>query len=154
MENQTESDQITNPIETELETHSETDEKALIAELEGKDFNPDEAVKPDADKELALESSKMTVTVGLGIVEQGVKQFVHPDFVLDKAGVEGVSSAAAPLLVKYGGKMPPWLEPYKEEIAFVAATGMLVLGSVAQVRLLRAMDRAAVVESDQTDEAA
>lgn len=154
MENQTELDQIEMESSEGIETHSEADERALIDELnndDGEDFNPDKAVNQDSAKAMALESGKVAVVMGLGVVQQGVKQFVHQDFEFDEAGVDGVANAAAPLLVKYGGKLPPWLEPYKEEIALFAATGMLVFGSYMQIRELKAMDRAKLVEAEQTE---
>ncbi|ERB62599.1 hypothetical protein N779_25465 [Vibrio coralliilyticus OCN008] len=151
MENQMEIEQLEN-IE---EVHSEVEEKALLAELDGEDFDPSTVtakVDADAAKLAAGEASAM---MALGVTEQLLKQFAHQDFAFDEEQAKGVASAAAPLFVKYGGELPPWLAAYKEEFAFVVAAGALSFTSFSQIKALKAMDEEKEInpEEEQAEEA-
>ncbi|NOH56374.1 hypothetical protein F0266_26165, partial [Vibrio coralliilyticus] len=87
--------------------------------------------------------------------EQLLKQFAHQDFAFDEEQAKGVASAAAPLFVKYGGELPPWLAAYKEEFAFVVAAGALSFTSFSQIKALKAMDEEKEInpEEEQAEEA-
>ncbi|NOI60987.1 hypothetical protein CKA27_26115 [Vibrio coralliilyticus] len=151
MENQMEIEQLEN-IE---QAHSEVEEKALLAELDGEDFDPTTVtakVDADAAKLAAGEASAM---MALGVTEQLLKQFAHQDFAFDEEQAKGVASAAAPLFVKYGGELPPWLAAYKEEFAFVVAAGALSFTSFSQIKALKAMDEEKEInpEEEQAEEA-
>ncbi|MYM58528.1 hypothetical protein GTG28_04760 [Vibrio sp. OCN044] len=142
-----------------IEQHSELDEKALLAELNGDDFDPESVIKrKDPKQAAALEAGKQTASVVLGVVEQGLKMFGHKSFEFDPEGAEGVAQAAAPLFVKYNGELPPWLVEYKEEIAFIGAAGALGFSSFQQIKALKAFDKAKEIEqmeseSEATEEA-
>ncbi|EFP97448.1 hypothetical protein [Vibrio caribbeanicus] len=145
--------QIDIPEIEELETHSELDERALLAELDGEDFDPDSVVKRKDPKEnLALETGKQTTLALLGAVEQGLKMFAHKEFEFTKEGAESVAEAAAPLFVKYGGELPPWLSQYKEEMTFIAAAGLLGFSSVQQIKELKAIDRAKEITPEDKEQ--
>ncbi|AIU67953.1 hypothetical protein JV59_37660 [Vibrio coralliilyticus] len=151
MENQMEIEQL----ESIEEMHSEVEEKALLAELDGEDFDPSTVtakVDADAAKLAAGEASAM---MALGVTEQLLKQFAHQDFAFDEEQAKGVASAAAPLFVKYGGELPPWLAAYKEEFAFVVAAGALSFTSFSQIKALKAMDEEKEInpEEEQAEEA-
>ncbi|NOI20883.1 hypothetical protein F0223_21905 [Vibrio coralliilyticus] len=151
MENQMEIEQL----ESIEEVHSEVEEKALLAELDGEDFDPSTVtakVDADAAKLAAGEASAM---MALGVTEQLLKQFAHQDFAFDEEQAKGVASAAAPLFVKYGGELPPWLAAYKEEFAFVVAAGALSFTSFSQIKALKAMDEEKEInpEEEQAEEA-
>ncbi|AIU65968.1 hypothetical protein JV59_26435 [Vibrio coralliilyticus] len=151
MENQMEIEQL----ESIEEVHSEVEEKALLAELDGEDFDPTTVtakVDADAAKLAAGEASAM---MALGVTEQLLKQFAHQDFAFDEEQAKGVASAAAPLFVKYGGELPPWLAAYKEEFAFVVAAGALSFTSFSQIKALKAMDEEKEInpEEEQAEEA-
>ncbi|MEZ8102214.1 hypothetical protein [Vibrio bivalvicida] len=136
----------------QLEQHSELDEKALLAELNGEDFDPEAVLKrKDPQKAAALAAGKQTATVMLGVVEQGLKMFGHKAFEFDPEGAESVANAAAPLFVKYNGELPPWLAEYKEELAFVAVAGSLGFTSVQQIKALKAFDRAKEIEQMESE---
>ncbi|CCN48932.1 conserved hypothetical protein [Vibrio nigripulchritudo MADA3029] len=146
-ENQIDVEQI-----EELEAHSEQDEKALLAELNGEDFDPESVIqRKDPKHAAALEAGKQSACAVLGLAEQGLKMFGHKDFEFDPEGAESVANAAAPLLVKYGGELPPWLADYKEEIIFVGAVGMLGFGSVQQIKARKAFDKAKEVEKEESE---
>ncbi|WP_253819549.1 hypothetical protein [Vibrio coralliilyticus] len=142
-------------LESIEEVHSEVEEKALLAELDGEDFDPSTVtakVDADAAKLAAGEASAM---MALGVTEQLLKQFAHQDFAFDEEQAKGVASAAAPLFVKYGGELPPWLAAYKEEFAFVVAAGALSFTSFSQIKALKAMDEEKEInpEEEQAEEA-
>lgn len=136
----------------QLEQHSELDEKALLAELNGDDFDPESVVKrKDPKQAAALAAGKQTAIVVLGVFEQGLKMFGHKAFEFDPEGAESVAEAAAPLFVKYNGELPPWLAEYKEEITFVGAAGVLGFSSVQQIKALKAFDRAKEIEQMESE---
>jgi hypothetical protein len=130
----------TAPVEVQLDMHSEFDEKELLNSLDD-DFNPDTVIDKKSQKELLLEQGAMSATAVLGVGEQMLKQFGHKQFSFDEAQVENVAKAAAPLFVKYGGELPPWLAQYKEEIMFTFAAGALGLGSYSQIKALKKIDK-------------
>ncbi|MCC2525516.1 hypothetical protein [Vibrio coralliilyticus] len=135
-----------------LEAHTELDEKALLAELSGDDFDPESVIqRKDPKQAAALAAGKQTATVVLGVVEQGLKMFGHQAFEFDPEGAEGVAEAAAPLFVKYNGELPPWLAEYKEEITFVVAAGALGVSSFSQIKALKAFDKAKEIEQAESE---
>mgnify|MGYP006208215187 CR=1 FL=1 len=151
MENQMEIEQL----ESIEEVHSEVEEKALLAELDGEDFDPS-TVTAKVDAEAAkLAAGEASAMMALGVTEQLLKQFAHQDFAFDEEQAKGVANAAAPLFVKYGGELPPWLAAYKEEFAFVVAAGALSFTSFSQIKALKAMDEEKEInpEEEQAEEA-
>lgn len=136
--------------EKPLEVHDEFDEKELLNSLDD-DFDPDAEIEKKSQKDLLLEQGAMTATAVLGVGEQMLKQFGHKQFAFDPAQAEGVANAAAPLFVKYGGELPPWLAVYKEEIAFTFAAGALSFSSYAQIKALKQMDREKEVKQAQSE---
>ena len=142
-------------LESIEEMHSEVEEKALLAELDGEDFDPS-TVTAKVDAEAAkLAAGEASAMMALGVTEQLLKQFAHQDFAFDEEQAKGVASAAAPLFVKYGGELPPWLAAYKEEFAFVVAAGALSFTSFSQIKALKAMDEEKEInpEEEQAEEA-
>lgn len=135
----------------QIEVHSEADEAALLNSLDDKDFDPAEAEQNNANNSALLEQGAATVVTVLGVGEQLIKQFGHKDFAFDGSQVENVANASAPLFVKYGGELPPWLAQYKEEIMFTFATGALCFTSFAQVKALKKMDAAKEVKESQPE---
>lgn len=47
---------------------------------------------------------------------------------------EKVAERLAPVLVKYGGHMPPWLEKWKDELMLAIVLGGVAYGSVKAVK--------------------
>ncbi|MGF1716117.1 hypothetical protein L4D08_14670 [Photobacterium chitinilyticum] len=130
-----------NDIELNEDTHTEAEEAALLQQLgDEQDFDPSTAEIKTADNSQALAQGAASVMAVLGVSEQLLKQFGHKDFAFDPSQAENVASTAAPLFVKYGGEMPPWLAQYKEEFSFVVAAGALGFSSFQQIRMLKVSD--------------
>lgn len=130
-----------NEIEVNEDAHTTEEEAALLQQLGDElDFDPSTADIKAADNSLALAQGAASVMAVLGVSEQLLKQFGHKDFAFDSSQAENVASTAAPLFVKYGGEMPPWLAQYKEEFSFVVAAGALGFSSFQQIRMLKVSD--------------
>ena len=100
--------QIDIPEIEELETHSELDERALLAELDGEDFDPDSVVKRKDPKEnLALETGKQTTLALLGAVEQGLKTDMTESFL---SGMKSLFEESLPN--NSSGKSPRFFGTY------------------------------------------
>ena len=141
----------TAPVEVQLDMHSEFDEKELLNSLDD-DFNPDTVIDKKSQKDQLLEQGAMSATAVLGVGEQMLKQFGHKQFAFDEAQVENVAKAAAPLFVKYGGELPPWLAQYKEEIMFTFAAGALGLGSYSQIKALKKIEKEKEVKETKPED--
>lgn len=98
-----------------------------------------------ADSSLGLAQGKASAVGLLAMGECLVQQFGHKSFALDPTQKKHVSESFAPLFVKYGGELPPWLLQYKEEIAFTFAMGTLCFTSYSQVKALKKVDAEKVV---------
>ena len=144
-------DSILDALEEEqLDMHSEFDEKKLLDSLDD-DFNPDAVIEKKSQKDQLLEQGAMTATAVLGVGEQMLKQFGHKEFAFNPEQAEGVANAAAPLFVKYGGELPPWLAQYKEELMFTFAVGALGFSSHSQIKALKKMDKEKEVKQAQSE---
>ena len=151
MENLNNSETETASSEVQLDMHSEFDEKELLNSLD-EDFNPDIAIENKSQKEMLLEQGEVTATAVLGVGEQMLKQFGHKEFAFDETQVENVAKAAAPLFVKYGGELPPWLAQYKEEIMFTFAAGALGFSSHSQIKALKKIDKEKEVKETKPED--
>jgi len=136
--------------EEQLDVQTEFDEKKLLDSLDD-DFNSDAVIDNKSQKDQILEQGAMTATAVLGVGEQMLKQFGHKEFAFNPEQAEGVANAAAPLFVKYGGELPPWLAQYKEEIMFTFAVGALGFSSHTQIKALKKMDKEKEVKQTQAE---
>lgn len=150
MENLNNIDTESLPVDEQINVHSEIDEKELLSSLD-EDFNPDTVIEQKSQKDMLLEQGVMSATAVLGVSEQMLKQFGHKQFAFDEAQVENVAKAAAPLFVKYGGELPPWLAQYKEELMFTFAVGALGFSSHSQIKALKKMDKEKEVKQAQSE---
>jgi len=132
------------PEEAEqIEHHSEEDEKRFTNSFnDDVDFDPTQTdVKAKEEPEtMSIEAAAGIVFMGLMAAESTLKMAVHKDFKFDADQAENVAYKVAPLIVKYGGKPPPWLEPYMDEIMALFAIGLLGFSSMMQVRQLKLED--------------
>jgi len=80
--------------------------------------------------ERAAESEADIVTDIIADMVEGL----HPALSYDTAVRAQVSHALVPVIQKYGGVWPAWLEPYKEEVGFAIVLGGVAYGSVTAVR--------------------
>ena len=136
----------------QIEMHSEAEEAALLNSLNDEDFEPVDAEQNNTNNTALLVQGAATVVTVLGVGEQLIKQFGHQDFAFDIAQVDNVAKAAAPLFVKYGGELPPWLAQYKEEIVFTFAAGALGLGSYSQIKALKKIDKEKEVKETKPED--
>ncbi|EOV0103237.1 hypothetical protein ACOIV3_001878 [Vibrio vulnificus] len=125
------------------------EERAFIGGLD-EEFEPCEGVELSGAP--ALESAQMTALFSLNMTEGLLKQFGHSDFSFDESQKEQTASAIAPALAKYGGELPAWLEPYKEEVFALIAISTLGFMSYAQIKALKELDAAkSEAVSNETD---
>lgn len=133
---------------TESNTDAENDFLNSLDEEPQADDNSASSIEDS----ILLKQGEMTATIMLSMGENLIKEFGHKDFAFDKAKVEKVANSFAPLFVKYGGELPPWVLQYKEEIMFTFATGALCFTSVKQVKALKKADAPKEAEQSQLDE--
>ena len=138
------------PVEHVEPVENTEAEDALLAELDA-DFDPTEAVESHGVDEAKQAAAEATALMAMTSIEGILKQFAHKDVVISDEQKQGTAEALKPLLVKYNGQMPPWMEQYKEEIAAVVAVGVLGFGVTKQVKQLKAMDKAKLVNDSETE---
>lgn len=127
-----------------FETRSPEEEKGFISQFE-EDFDPDQAVNETASKPSAkeeMESLTQDASMLVGGADFIIRQSLHPDVGFDESSKANLSQALAPLLKKYGGDVPPWLKPYKEEAAFCIALGMASFGVFSQYKAVKQAEAA------------
>ncbi|BDU46893.1 hypothetical protein [Vibrio nigripulchritudo] len=127
-----------------FETRSPEEEKGFISQFE-EDFDPDQAVsetasKPSAKEEMESLTQDASILVEFG--DTGLRQMLHPDVGFDESSKANLSKTLAPLLKKYGGDVPPWIKPYKEEAAFCIALGMASFGVFSQYKAVKQAEAA------------
>ena len=96
------------------------------------------AVEVDTEREQQSEAAEMAAKQGaafaVGMVETLVKMRC-PYVVVDDPTKEAITDKAIPVFRKYGGEMPEWLQPYREEIELgmvLAVAGVGIYGQVKQ----------------------
>ena len=115
-----------------------SEEKLFIGGLD-EEFTP--PVAGEVPESQAVDTSQLTAMFGLNMTEGLLKQFGHKDFEFDESQKENTAAAIAPALAKYNGELPPWLEPYKEEIFALIAVGTLGVTSYMQIKALKELDQ-------------
>jgi len=146
--NETELNETIEPVESVEEVIQHTDEeKDFLNSLDDGESETD-STAPNMDESLLLAQGEMTATALLGAGESLMKQFGHESFALDTKQKENVSKSFAPLFVKHGGELPPWVLQFKEEIMFTFAFGSLCLASYSQIKALKKLDAEKVVNKE------
>ncbi|NOI13800.1 hypothetical protein [Vibrio hepatarius] len=128
----------------DLDIPSITDEEALFLQsLETESPTMDGAPGATASNDdLALQGATGTALMMLNMVEGITKNSVHKDFAWQETEKQNAAEQIAPALVKNGGQLPEWLEPYKEEMIALFAIGSLAFGGYMQVKELRKLEEA------------
>lgn len=129
----------------DLDVPTYTDEEArFLASLESDVATNDDSFAPDAanDDDLAMKGATGTALLVLNMVEGLTKQAVHKDFGWGDNEKQIAAEQIAPALVKNGGELPEWLQPYKEEMIALFAIGSLAFGGYMQVKELRRLEEA------------
>lgn len=120
-----------------------TEEEAqFLASLnsESATFGADAATQAANDDELAVQGATGTALMMLNMVENITKNAVHKEFAWSDNEKETAAAQIAPALLKNGGQLPEWLEPYKEELIALFAIGSLAFGGYMQVKELRKLE--------------
>lgn len=139
------------PIIDDEVIQNTAEEAEFLKSLDGDAENGDQTI--ELDKTLLLEQGRQSAVGVLAIVECLGKQFGHTDFAIKQDYKEQVTDSFAPLFVKYGGELPPWLLQYKEEMAFTLAFGALCFTSYAQINALKKEDALIVAKKNATKKA-
>lgn len=112
------------------EAAAEADDEATEAEAEA-----------EAEANAEAESvAQLTAWGGLGMIEFGLKQVVHPDFAFTQETKAYAVDNMAPLLIKYGALLPDWIAQYQEEIGAAKAAARLVSEGMKTTKALKAKD--------------
>jgi len=146
--NETELNETIEPVESVEEVIQHTDEEKDFLNSLDDGENETDSTAPNMDESLLLAQGEMTGIALLGAGEGLMKQFGHKDFALDAKQKENVAKSFAPLFVKHGGELPPWVLQFKEEIMFTFAFGSLCLASYSQIKALKKVDAEKVVNKE------
>ncbi len=95
------------------------------------DFVPDEPV--DAEQESTAENYT-AVAESITEMAAGFLEGLHPAIKYDEQQRAMIASAMSPVLAKHGGQLPPWLEPWKEEIVLGLVLGFAGMQTVRAVK--------------------
>ena len=71
----------------------------------------------------------------------------HPALSYDDDARERVERALRPVVLKYNGKLPPWLERWKEELILTYVLGSVIYASVRAVKEYEAHHKASSQET-------
>ncbi|MCF7355072.1 hypothetical protein [Vibrio phage vB_VruC_PG21] len=102
----------------------------------------------NANDDLETKAATGTALMLINTAEAMTKQLAHPAFKWQDAEKQNTAEAIAPAIVKNGGQMPEWLEPYKEEVFALLAVGVLAFGGYMQVKQLKQLDEAQAKPKD------
>ncbi len=139
----------------DLDIPSITDEEALfLASLETDSPTMDgEPSGAAANDDLAMQGATGTALMLLNRIEGVTKISVHKDFAWNENEKEAAAAQIAPALVKNGGELPEWLQPYKEELIALFAVGTLAFGGYMQIKELRRLEEAKAINAKKEGEA-
>ncbi|WP_406733421.1 hypothetical protein RJD39_04680 [Vibrio scophthalmi] len=127
----------------DLDIPSITDEEAqFLASLDTQTatFGGDPATDAANQDELALKGATGTALMLLNMVEGVTRNSVHKSFAWQEPEKQAAAEQIAPALIKNGGQLPEWLEPYKEEMIALFAISSLAFGGYMQIKELRALE--------------
>jgi len=109
-------------------------EEALV--LLGEVQTSDEIEQEGKQEESSAYTMEMAMDEAGFLVELAADgaEGLHPAINYDKDVREKVARRLAPVLLKYDGKLPPWLERWKEEIFLSITLGGVAYGTVKAIR--------------------
>ena len=102
----------------------------------------------ESEQAEAMAGAIASAQMGLSMFESIMKGF-HKQFSFDPHLMQNASEKIAPCLLKYGGELPSFLQPYKEEICAVSGLGVLGFASYQQIKELKSLDNAKEVEHEK-----
>ena len=138
-----------NEEQLELDTSELTTEqaeylKALKAEEQAEDFDPEqtkaEEKAAEQQAEMDEQTAGMTAAMGLGTIEFALRRVLHPEFEFTENTKAYAIENLSPVLIKYGAIVPSWLSAYDAEIKAAMAVGKLASEGMETTRKLKAQD--------------
>ncbi len=131
--------------------------KALEAEEQAADFDPEQAKVEETEAEQQTEideqTAQLTAMGGLGMIEFALKRFIHKDFEFTPDTKAYAIENLSPVLIKYGALLPEWMAAYDAEIKAAMAVGKLVSEGMDTSRELKAKDAAELKAKQQDSQA-
>lgn len=121
-----------------MEKSVEQEMTAELDQLKAEESAPVDSgtASPEASPEASpdpdfIPKAEAEMTAGMAVV---LVQMRWPGVVIDQASKELVIVHLEPVLAKYGGYLPAWLIPYKEELQLAQAVLMIGVSAYSQVK--------------------
>src|SRR5690606_22601740 len=110
------------------------------------------AEQAEAEQAARLAGARLMANMLTGAAAQGVQQVWGVE--VGKADQDKVAEKLAPVMAKYGGGMPEWLVPYKEEFELGVVLAGVGVGVYRQVQQRKAETARAVNDDSGQQKAA
>ena len=107
------------------------------------------AIQQTADILMTEEGSAAMAADGLDMIEDMIREHVHPDFVIKESSKKMGATRMKPLIQKYAPAAAGLLGNYKDEILGAVWLGSFMFSSVKQIKELKARDALAKKETEQ-----
>lgn len=121
------------------------------AQYEGLD--PEQAaIKQTADILVTEEGSAAMAADGLDMLEDMIREHVHPDFAIKNTSKKMGAARMKPLIQKYAPAAAGLLGNYKDEILGAVWLGSFMFSSVKQIKQLKARDAKNNKETEHTEQ--
>lgn len=126
------------------------DPKAAGVEDEAQ-MSEEEQLKQISEMAQTTEGSIIFASKGIDVYESLIQGFGNRNFKIGKEEKEDVANNVAPVIKKYGGSGVSLFGEYKDEVLAAFAVGMLVHGSIRQVKELNKIDKAKDITEPKED---
>ncbi|GMM85143.1 hypothetical protein [Pseudoalteromonas sp. MTN2-4] len=110
------------------------------------------AIQQTADILMTEEGSAAMAADGLDMIEDMIREHVHPDFVIKDTSKKMGAARMKPLIQKYAPAAAGLLGNYKDEILGAVWLGSFMFSSVKQIKQLKARDAQAKKETEQVEQ--
>lgn len=110
------------------------------------------AIQQTADILVTEEGSAAMAADGLDMIEDMIREHVHPDFVIKDTSKKMGAARMKPLIQKYAPAAAGLLGNYKDEILCAVWLGSFMFSSVKQIKQLKARDAQAKKETEQVEQ--
>ena len=110
------------------------------------------AIQQTADILMTEEGSAAMAADGIDMIEDMIREHVHPDFVIKESSKKMGAARMKPLIQKYAPAAAGLLGNYKDEILGAVWLGSFMFSSVKQIKQLKARDAQAKKETEQVEQ--
>lgn len=110
------------------------------------------AIQQTADILVTEEGSAAMAADGLDMIEDMIREHVHPDFVIKDTSKKMGAARMKPLIQKYAPAAAGLLGNYKDEILGAVWLGSFMFSSVKQIKQLKARDAQVKKETEQEEQ--